>query len=217
MDLYLYGLFLLAGFSMAYSPGPSVLYTVIATWKYGKRNMLSRVVGQICSLIFYGFVSFLGIGLLMEKFPNFIPLLAIVGACYLFYVGWSQFVFKEKEEFYQSNLRDSEERDSTSIFQGFREGFFIGMSNPKIMLVYLVIIPQFVSKEFSVPFQMAVLIGSQWLIKSSSLFLYVQLADSLQKFLNQPRKQMLLINLFSLILISIAIFIFINNAVSVIG
>ncbi len=204
MDAYLYILFLLTGFSMAYSPGPSVIYTVMSTLRFGRSDMLARVIGQIVALVFYGTVSLVGIRALMVRFPNFIPLLTFIGALYLAYIAIS-------------SLRDlgsamsvsagSVERCRTPPFIAFREAFFVGLTNPKIMLVYCVIIPQFASTEHDITFQMAVMILSQWVIKGSSLVFFVFLADRLRVLIDHPNIAVLVTKGFAVLLLGISAYI----------
>ena len=213
MDLHLYGLFILTGMSMAFSPGPSVIYTVLSTWTHGKRNMRSRVAGQVASLIVFGAVSFLGVGALMERFPDAIPILAAIGALYLGYIAASQFSLAHSTN--AIRRKDASEvavADETSQLLGFREGLFVGLSNPKIMFVYLIIVPQFTSSSYDVSTQLAVLIGSQWIIKSSALLLYVQLSDRLTAFVQDASTRQKIVNVFSAILLIIAAYVFASSA-----
>lgn len=218
MDMHLYGLFILTGMSMAYSPGPSVIYTVLATWRHGKQNMRSRVAGQIASLIVYGAVSFLGVGTLMNNYPGLIPILTIIGSLYLGYIAIMQISLTANSIGTPKHPSVSGVPTAhSSNLKGFKEGLMVGLSNPKIMLVYLIIIPQFTSIDYDIPIQMAVLIGSQWIIKSSALLFYVQLSDRLSGLINQPRTRQNIINVFSGILILIAAYILVSAVAQILN
>jgi len=174
--------------------------------------MISRVIGQIASMIVYGIISFMGVGLVTELYPNLVPILAIVGSVYLGYVAISQISLTSSPVDVSAQISAAEDRPKESnLLKGFTEGFFVGLSNPKIMLVYLVVLPQFTSVEYSIPHQMTVLIGSQWIIKSSALIFYVQLSHKLSGLVHQPKTRQNIVNGCSVFLIMIATYIFYTN------
>jgi threonine/homoserine/homoserine lactone efflux protein len=205
IDAHLYSLFLVTGISMAYSPGPSVLYTIISTWRHGRHSMLPRIAGQIAALIAYGSVSYFGVRSLMENFPAFLPALTLAGSLYLGYVAIAS--LRESFRAHVSYEKPRGRVPTAPAKGAFFEALMVGLSNPKIMLVYCVIIPQFTSTRYEISGQMAVLIISQWGIKSSSLFFYVFLADRLQNLLDVPERTTRVTQFFSVVLLCIAMYI----------
>ena len=218
LDLRLYGLFLITGVSLAYWPGPSVVYTVIGTLSYGRTAMRSRVLGQIASDIIYGVISIFGVGTIIRLYPNLLPIFAVSGAIYLAYVSISQISFSGSKVVLsvpRANARDR--KSSLDFFTGFKESLYVGLSNPKMLLIYLVLLPQFTSLGFSIPLQMAILVCSQWILKGSALVFYVQGTHRLGGRVHHPNTRQKIINGMSVFLLMIALYILLTNLMFVVA
>lgn len=122
-------------------PGPSVLFVVGRALVHGRRGTMATVLGN--ALGEYALVAAvaLGIGSLVERSALVFTAVKVIGAAYLIYLGirtirqrrslWS--MLEEKAEFRGGR-------------RAFREGFVVGVSNPKSAIFFAAILPQFVDR-----------------------------------------------------------------------
>jgi threonine/homoserine/homoserine lactone efflux protein len=122
-------------------PGPSVLFVVGRALVHGRRGAVATVLGN--ALGEYALVAAvaIGIGSLVERSAVVFTAVKVIGAAYLIYLGirtilqrrslWS--LLDEKAEFHGGR-------------RAFREGFVVGVSNPKSAIFFAAILPQFVDR-----------------------------------------------------------------------
>jgi threonine/homoserine/homoserine lactone efflux protein len=134
-------------------PGPSVLFIVGRALALGKKAALSSVLGNLIGVLCMVVLVALGVGALLERFATALYLLKIVGGSYLVWLGWCAF---------HSRTRGVETIDAdaakTSTAQAIREGFVVGLTNPKALVFFAAVLPSFVSPDGPSPsLQIAVL------------------------------------------------------------
>lgn len=122
-------------------PGPSVLFVIGRALAWGRRAALTTVVGNTlgaCALVVA--VAF-GVGAVVERSVLVFTVLKLVGAGYVVFLG----------------VRAWRERGSlravvtgTEAAQGglrtFWEGFAVGVTNPKTIVFFAAVLPQFVDR-----------------------------------------------------------------------
>lgn len=134
-------------------PGPSVLFVVGRALAHGRRAALTTVVGNTLGAYLLVAAVALGIGSIVERSVLVFTALKLAGAAYLVYLGiraWRQ----------RGSLRAAFTA-SGPAHGGLRtlwEGFAVGVANPKTMVFFAAVLPQFVDREQGhVPVQMLVL------------------------------------------------------------
>ncbi len=181
MNWELYSLFFLTGFLAAAIPGPSIIFTVSQSIRYGALNALPSVSGLMLASIIYGIAALTGAGTLLILVPEVSIGARILGACYLAYIGYKQLTSTAW------GLGEGEPESNKVSRRTLVQGFLIGLSNPKIMLFYLMFIPQFVDPSRPVEFQMLVLVLSQYAIKAGILVFYIFAAGFARNWLRTKR------------------------------
>lgn len=153
IDTHLLGGFALAWFLLVVVPGPSVLFVISRGVALGRRAALLTVVGNEAGILVQVSLVAAGIGSIVERSVLVFNGLKLAGAVYLVYLG-IQAVRHRKM--------------LTAAFEGaaipkpagriVREGFFVGVTNPKGIVFFTAVLPQFVDPDrSSVPLQMLVL------------------------------------------------------------
>jgi len=105
-----------------------------------------------------------------------------LGAAYLVYLGLRSFCGKASV----MSLPDSHD-DSRSGSRILRDGFFLQAANPKALLFFTAILPQFIDERHSVVFQILVLGVSSIVVEFFILFAYGQLAGRALSTARSPR------------------------------
>ncbi|MER5439277.1 LysE family translocator [Streptomyces sp. NPDC002790] len=125
-------------------PGPSVIFVVGRALAQGRRAALMTVVGNTLGAYVLVIAVALGVGSLVERSVAIFMTLKLVGAAYLIYLG-------VKAIRQRSSLRAvfDEERGAagTTTLRTLWEGFAVGVANPKTIVFFAAVLPQFVDRE----------------------------------------------------------------------
>lgn len=126
-------------------PGPSVVFAVGRTLSLGRKPGLATVVANAAGTGVWIVVSAFGLSAVIEVFPEFLRALQIFGVLYLAYLGIKAILGAKKT----AELSDSRAETGLSLGRIFREGFVVGITNPKVAVFFTAILPQFINPEGS--------------------------------------------------------------------
>lgn len=124
-------------------PGPSVVFAVGRTLALGRSAGLVTVASNAAGTTTWLIATALGLGSILGIFPALLPGIQVLGALYLGYLG-IQTVRGSKSKHDQIMAQDQEKPSLTQIF---REGFLVGLGNPKVAVFFLAILPQFINPD----------------------------------------------------------------------
>ena len=148
----------------AMTPGPSLIVILYLT---NSKNLVSGFVASLAhgfGIFIYALISIFSLSFVINLLPTAIPIIQILGAIFLIYLG-SKILF----------LKISKRviNDRTKIPETTIESIFLGLTtsliNPKILIFFTSIFSQFISQDYSIytKFGMAFLAGiidSTWYI-----------------------------------------------------
>lgn len=145
--------FALAAFALILIPGPSVLFVISRSLSLGRKGgFLSALGNALGALPAIALVS-LGIGAIVAESVVAFIIIKFLGAGYLMYLGVQ--AIRHRNDHTDTA---TSQRAQPSSFRIIREGFVVGVSNPKTIVFFVAVLPQFVSYENgAIPLQMAVL------------------------------------------------------------
>lgn len=166
---------------IALIPGPNallVLYTALAN---RKRQAFANVARVASGFFVHASISSFGLSLLLAQSSLAFNGLKWLGVAYLFWLGWSNF----RAGFNQMPLVSKGKSQQEGLTGNYIKGLMTNMLNPKIVLFYLSIFPQFVRPETLLIDSL--LLGSiQVLVVSSWFFVVIMLARSMRSFVLEP-------------------------------
>ena len=120
-------------------PGPSVLFVIGRALAHGRRAALTTVVGNtLGAYVLVAAVAF-GIGPIVERSAIVFTALKLAGAAYLIYLGVK--AFRERNSLSTALTADSLARNPLRTLW---DGFAVGVSNPKTIVFFAAVLPQFV-------------------------------------------------------------------------
>jgi threonine/homoserine/homoserine lactone efflux protein len=145
----------LAAFIIIIIPGPSVLFVVSRGVALGRAAAIATVVGNTLGAGTQGVFVALGLGALVTRSIAVYTVVKFGGAIYLVYLGWSSFRHRK-----QLATNQAAAVEPKSVKRIIREGFTVGVSNPKVIVFFSATLPQFVNRNAgSVSLQMLSLLG----------------------------------------------------------
>jgi threonine/homoserine/homoserine lactone efflux protein len=133
--------FAVTAFLLIVVPGPSVLFVISRGVTLGRRAALLTVVGNAAGVMVQVLVVAAGLGAVLERSTVLFDAIRFGGAAYLVYLG-VQAVRHRRE--LSTVLDVTTTRPSRHIL---REGFVVGVTNPKLIVFFTAVLPQFVDPD----------------------------------------------------------------------
>jgi len=145
--------FTLTAFVLIAIPGPSVLFTVSRAIALGRAAGVATVAGNTVGAFAQVVAVAFGIGPLVERSVAVFTVLKLAGACYLMFLGVQAIRHRRS---LAAALGAEVERKTT--VRMMVDGFAVGATNPKVIVFFAAMLPQFVDRQAGhVPAQIIVL------------------------------------------------------------
>ena len=174
--------FVAASLILILIPGPSVMFVVGRALAYGRRKAILTALGNCVGAFTAAALVAVGLGALIQQSALAFSIVKYAGAAYLVYLGVK--AFRDRKGGVAVPEAESRERTARALF----EGFVVGVLNPKAILFFLAILPQFVNAEAgSATLQMLVLGGIFALIAAICDTTWGLVAAAARDVLNAPR------------------------------
>ncbi|RHW27553.1 LysE family translocator [Nocardioides immobilis] len=134
-------------------PGPSVVFVVGRAVSYGHRLALASVVGNTAGLFLVMTLVAVGLGTIVAESIVVFTVIKLLGAAYLVWLGVQALRHRREMRVEAGGVRSP-----LTWRRAVRQGFVVGVSNPKGFLIFAALLPPFVDPDRSaVPTQMFVL------------------------------------------------------------
>ncbi|MBV9951790.1 MAG: LysE family translocator [Acidimicrobiia bacterium] len=131
-----------AAFALIVVPGPSVLFVVSRALALGRRAALLTVVGNAAGAYTQVLFVALGLGAVVQRSIVIYDVVKLVGAAYLVFLGVQAIRHRHDSSFVA---------DAAVVprppWRVMRDGFVVGVANPKVIVFFAAILPQFIDKD----------------------------------------------------------------------
>lgn len=146
-----YWVYVVLAFTITAIPGPAVVLTIKNSLKYGYKMAIINIFGNFVAMVILAAISAAGIGALVLASSALFSAMKTAGCVYLLYLGvkaWMAPGFNDNLHFQNKRKLHKE------ISSVFREGFGVGISNPKAIVFFTALFPQFIdpSRSFTPQF-----------------------------------------------------------------
>lgn len=159
--------FLAASIVIVAIPGPSVLFTIGRALSGGRRAALLTVLGNALGVLAQVIALAVGLGPLIAASATAYTVVKVVGAGYLIWLGISAIR-------HRGDLAASFKAGTpvvTPTLHALRQGFLVGVTNPKTIVFFSALLPQFIDRREPV--------WSQFVILGLVFFAVAIVSDSL--------------------------------------
>src|SRR5690606_32696435 len=119
-------------------PGPSVVFVVGRAVSYGHRVALASVVGNTLGLFVVMTLVAVGLGALVAESIALFTIIKLLGAAYLVWLGIQ--AIRHRREL---RVDGAAPRSPLGQRVAVRQGFVVGVSNPKGFLIFAALLPPF--------------------------------------------------------------------------
>ncbi len=169
MSAPLYALYLTVIVAVIVPPGPTAMLCMAHGARYGAWRSAATVAGGICAALCLMLVSALGLGAAIAASPQVFQALQWAGAAYLVCLGVVTWRSPAHDPLRFSATGDTVGQPAIAaqlqkpLAQHFTAGFAVGVSNPKDLLFFGALFPQFLETQRGVLPQLGIL-GLSWVL-----------------------------------------------------
>jgi threonine/homoserine/homoserine lactone efflux protein len=135
--------YLIATVLIILAPGPSVLFTIARAIAWGRLAAIATVIGNAFGMFLVSVLVAFGLGPLLQSSKLFYNGIQWAGGAYLIYLGYAAIAASRVD----AQGMQKTEGSKPSFFTSLKNGFWVGVLNPKSIVFFAAILPQFVDQE----------------------------------------------------------------------
>jgi len=135
--------YLIATVLIILAPGPSVLFTIARAIAWGRVAAIATVIGNAFGMFLVSVLVAFGLGPLLQSSKLFYNSIQWAGGAYLIYLGYAAIAASRVD----AQGMQKTEGSKPSFFTSLKNGFWVGVLNPKSIVFFAAILPQFVDQE----------------------------------------------------------------------
>ena len=135
--------YLIATVLIILAPGPSVLFTIARAIAWGRVAAIATVIGNAFGMFLVSVLVAFGLGPLLQSSKLFYNGIQWAGGAYLIYLGYAAIAASRVD----AQGMQKTEGNKPSFFTSLKNGFWVGVLNPKSIVFFAAILPQFVDQE----------------------------------------------------------------------
>ena len=130
--------FFLLMMAIAYTPGPMTMFAMSSSIRNGFYRTLPAIAGGSFAYLAQMVVVFLGLGVIVNESTLIFHIIKLAGVLYLIFLGIKNWRHSDNSNFLKNTVSE------LPTTRQFSLGFATGMCNPKSVLVFTVLFPQFI-------------------------------------------------------------------------
>jgi homoserine/homoserine lactone efflux protein len=173
---------------LSLAPGPAVLFLLATALSKGVRHSIAANLAILSGNAIYFAISATGLGAIIMTSYDLFFAIKWIGAAYLVYLGVMTFMER-------GALTISAEHSAVAAnpWRTYANGLVLQLSNPKTILFFTALLPQFIdpkaaaSGAMSVPVQILILAITSAVLEFFILLGYALVADKARVYAGQPR------------------------------
>ena len=177
-------MYVVVAFFYIISPGPAIFLAISNGMTSNMKAVALSSFGNICGLFILSAVSILGLGALLLTSATLFTIVKVIGAGYLIFLGLKQ-IKNSKSGTFTNTTSQYGDRRKRSIFY---EGFWMAVTNPKPILFFTALFPQFLNLDSALAPQFFVLTSIFMIISFLSLCSYGLVSKVAKGWLSNERR-----------------------------
>jgi len=175
MDIGLYSIFLVTTVMLILVPGPAAITVAAQGANHRPKKAIMGVLGVAGADVFFFCLSATGVASLILASSLLFSLIKWFGVAYLLYLGVTAFFGNT------GAIKIRASRVNSSPAKLFYQGLVVQLANPKALMYFSALLPQFIDPDKPILFQM-ILMGASCLIADLLVYsLFSQLGDRLAR------------------------------------
>lgn len=158
-------------FGMVLTPGPNMIYLLTRSLCQGRAARVVSLLGVATGFVVYMLAASFGVSTLLLAVPHAYRAVQLVGAAYLLYLAWGAL-----KPGGRSVLAVRQDVQAETPLRLFITGLLTNLLNPKIAVLYVSLLPQFIDPARGSVLQQSLLLGTVQILISVSVNLSLVLS-----------------------------------------
>jgi threonine/homoserine/homoserine lactone efflux protein len=163
------------------SPGPSMLLAINHGACHGIKKTIFSGLGNSLGNLIMALVSIAGLGALLLASGILFNIIKWIGILYLIYIG-TKLIFEPVKT--DASEKNNFSQSSKTLQRLFIDGFVIAIGNPKGILFFTALFPQFINIETTTRWSFGIVFITLRIIAFSCFMLYASLGSRINKLLH---------------------------------
>lgn len=151
------GEYFLVSLAIILAPGPSVLFTIARAIAWGRNVALFTVLGNASGFFAMSLLVAVGIGPIIQASDFIYAAVQWGGGLYLIYLGID--ALRKRNE-HTNQMLEAGSSNAPSTFRVIRDGFVVGILNPKGIVFNAAVTPQFIDRGEGKVIAQLILLGA---------------------------------------------------------
>jgi len=135
--------YFIAALVIILAPGPSVLFVIARAIAWGRKTAVFTVVGNVSGAFTLSVFVAIGLGPLLQRSDLAFAIVQWGGGLYLIYLGIDAIRDRTVHAADMTNQGDI----APGVFRSIRDGFWVGALNPKGIVFFAAVVPQFIDRD----------------------------------------------------------------------
>ena len=136
-------IFIVTLYTVSIIPGPSMVLALTHGMQYGAKATIATAAGNTLASCIQAIISIAGLGVIIATSGTVFLIVKYLGALYLIYLGimlWRSPDWDIKE-------RPQGTKNKAPLLKMFNQGFIIAIGNPKAIVFFTALFPQFLNSQ----------------------------------------------------------------------
>ncbi|CAI6293916.1 MULTISPECIES: LysE family transporter [Bacillus] len=192
---------------MVIIPGADTMLVMKNTLRYGPKAGRYNILGLATGLSFWTVIAILGLSVVIAKSVILFTTIKYLGAAYLIYLGVKSFFAKSMFSLddMQSQAKNMASSPKRYYKTSFMQGSLSNILNPKTVLVYVTIMPQFINLNGNINQQLIILASILTLLAVLWFLFLVYIIDYAKKWMKNSKFQKVFQKITGIILVGFGI------------
>lgn len=199
MSIISYVSYVILTFTVVYSPGPMTMFLMNNGMQYGLRRTLPALYGASTAYALAIIVFAFGLSSFFNHHLVWLESVKYLGAGYMLYLAATKWINRSKPIVASDNLVKQSKK---SLYWG---GVITGLSNPKAILLFGIIFPQFLFKSKNLVIDCSILGITYLLLQFSSGCCYCYFGQQIKHVLKDPKFQTKINQVVAIVFVIVAI------------
>ncbi|TRX76861.1 LysE family translocator [Pseudomonas mangiferae] len=173
---------------IALTPGPNNFCALNHGIRHGVASAVLATTGRAVAYAIFLFVSAVGLGAMLLASETAFTVIKWVGAAYLLYLGirtWRSRAFSGLD--LAQDVSGGAPTVAPSLWRLSLQEFLVGISNPKAILLFAAIFPQFIKPELPAAEQFVYLGGTYLVTEFCASLVYGLFGRQIRRLIRTPR------------------------------
>lgn len=163
-------------------PGPSMLLALSHGTKFGTKRTMATAFGNTTASFLQATVAIFGLGAILTASGVLFQLVKWLGAAYLIYTGIKMW----RTPAVQLDTLEEGHNGSVPLDRMFWQAFFVAVGNPKAIVFFTALFPQFIDENAQQMGQYVILVTTLAVIAFASFMVYAIGGNQIRLLIKQP-------------------------------